>query len=144
MLALARVDCVRRGLAERVRFARAHLPDEAPPGREYALVYASSLLHHLRDPAALWAYAMRWGAPGAALFVGDLLRPESEAAADALVARYAGSEPERLRRDFALSLRAAYSVAEVRAQLERAGLAQLALEVVSDRHWIAFGRLPGR
>jgi trans-aconitate methyltransferase len=142
MLALAREDCAQRGLSARVRFARAHLPGDAPPGRDYALVYSNSLLHHLADPAALWDYAKRWGAPGAAVFVGDLLRPESESALRALVERHAGGEPDVLRRDFALSLRAAYRAEEVSAQLDRAGLAQLALEIVSDRHWIAFGTLP--
>jgi SAM-dependent methyltransferase len=142
MLALAREDAARRGLTQRVRFSRVHLPDDAPPGRDYALVYASSLLHHLRDPAALWESAKRWGARGAPLCVGDLLRPASEAEARALVAREAGGEPEVLRRDFFLSLCAAYTPDEVRAQLGAAGLAHFALEVVSDRHWIAYGRLP--
>jgi SAM-dependent methyltransferase len=142
MLALAREDAARLGLASRVRFARAYLPDDAPPTREYALVYSNSLLHHLRDPAALWASARRWGAPGAPLFVGDLLRPASEDAARALVAREASGEPEVLQRDFFLSLCAAYTPDEVRAQLGRAGLERLQVEVVSDRHWIAFGALP--
>ncbi|HEY8120851.1 MAG TPA: class I SAM-dependent methyltransferase [Myxococcota bacterium] len=142
MLALAREDAARRGLAPRVRFARAYLPDEAPPGRDYALVYSNSLLHHLRDPAALWQSALRFGARGAPLFVGDLLRPESDAEARALVLREAGAEPELLQRDFFLSLCAAYTPSEVCAQLAAAGLAHFALEVVSDRHWVAWGSLP--
>jgi len=142
MLALAREDAARRGLGARVRFARAYLPQDAPPARDYALVYSSSLLHHLREPAALWQSAKRWGARGASLFVGDLSRPASAAAASAIVAREAGSEPEILQRDFFSSLCAAYTPEEVRAQLADAGLAHFALEVVSDRHWIAYGALP--
>lgn len=142
MIALALEAAARRGLSGRVRFARAYLPDDAPPARDYALVYSSSLLHHLRDPAALWETAKRWGARGAALFVGDLLRPESEAEAHALVAREASGEPDVLQRDFFFSLCAAYRPAEVRAQLAAAGLAHFSVEVVSDRHWIAYGALP--
>lgn len=142
MLRLAREGAERCGLAARVRFARAFLPAEPAPANDYALVYSSSLLHHLRDPAALWESAKRHGARGAPLFVGDLLRPASEAAARALVAREASAEPEVLQRDFLCSLRAAYTPSEVRAQLARAGLAHFALEVVSDRHWIAHGTLP--
>lgn len=141
MLRLARAEASRRGVAERVRFARAYLPDEAPPGRDYALVYATSLLHHLRDPGALWESAKRYGARGAQLFVGDLMRPESERAAHALVAREANGEPEVLQRDFFASLLAAYTPDEVRAQLAAAGLAHCVVEVVSDRHWIAYGPL---
>lgn len=142
MLALAREDAARRGLADRVRFARAFLPADAPPARDYALVFSTSLLHHLHDPQALWESAKRWGARGAPLFVGDLLRPASEEAARALVEREAGGEPAVLRRDFFQSLCAAYTADEVRAQLAAAGLAHCALEVVSDRHWIAWGPLP--
>lgn len=142
MLALARERAARTGFAGRVRFARAHLPEDPPPGRAYALVFSSSLLHHLRDPAALWDSAKRWGARGAWVFVGDLIRPASEAGARAIVAREAGSEPELLRRDFLRSLCAAYTADEVRAQLAAAGLAHFALELTSDRHWIAYGELP--
>jgi SAM-dependent methyltransferase len=142
MLALARAEAEKRGLANRVRFARAHLPEDAPPGRDYALVYSSSLLHHLREPAALWESAKRWGARRAHVFVGDLLRPASEADARAIVAREAAREPELLQRDFFRSLCAAYMLEEVRAQLADAGLGQFALEVTSDRHWIAYGVLP--
>jgi len=142
MLRLAREDAKQRGLEGRVRFARAYLPDEAPPARDYALVYSNSLLHHLRDPAALWESARRYGARGARLFVGDLMRPDSEAAARALVVREASGEPEVLQRDFLWSLHAAYTPDEVRAQLAAAGLASCAVEIVSDRHWIAHGALP--
>jgi SAM-dependent methyltransferase len=142
MLALARDDAARRGVAHRLRFAHAFLPHDAPPGRDYALVYSSSLLHHLREPAALWECAKRWGARGAHAFVGDLLRPASKAEAREIVAREAGGEPDVLQRDFFHSLCAAYTLGEVRAQLAAAGLAHFALEATSDRHWIAYGALP--
>jgi hypothetical protein len=74
--------------------------------------------------------------------VGDLLRPSSRDAARALVAREAAGEPELLRRDFFLSLCAAYTLDEVRAQLAAAQLAHFTLEATSDRHWVASGALP--
>ncbi len=140
MLRLARAAVAASELAARVRFARALLPDEAPPAKDYALVFSNSLLHHLRDPATLWSAARRFGAPAAPVFVMDLLRPESEDAARALVAREAASEPEILQRDFFLSLCAAYTLAEVAKQLRAAEL-ELTLEPASDRHWIAHGAL---
>lgn len=142
MLAIARQDAAHRGATSRLRFARAYLPADPPPARDYALVYSSSLLHHLRQPSALWESAKRWGARGAPLFVGDLLRPESEAAARTLVAREASGEPEVLQRDFFFSLCAAYAFDEVREQLASAELAHFTVELVSDRHWIAYGALP--
>jgi SAM-dependent methyltransferase len=144
MLALAREAAERAGLAARVRFHAARLPEEpaALARRSFDLVFSNSLLHHLADPAALWDAAARFAAPGAGVFVMDLLRPPSVAAAEALVERYAASEPEVLRRDFLASLLAAYRPDEVREQLARARLA-LACDAVGDRHWIAWGRTSG-
>lgn len=67
-----------------------------------------------------------------------LRRPASTGAARALVGAYSGGEPEVLRTDFFNSLCAAYTVAEVRAQLAGAGL-RLAVEPVGDRHLVAWG-----
>jgi SAM-dependent methyltransferase len=144
MLALAREAAARAGLAARVRFHAARLP-AAPPalaGARFDLVFSNSLLHHLPEPAVLWDAVRCCAARGAAVFVMDLLRPESEGAARALVLRYAASEPGLLRRDFLHSLCAAYRPDEVAGQLQAAGLGALALEAVSDRHWIAWGRFP--
>lgn len=143
MLALARQATAREGLDARVRFHEARLPEGAPPGRAYELLFSNSLLHHLAAPQDLWSALRRLGRPGASVFVMDLLRPRSADAARRLVARYAASEPEVLQRDFHRSLLAAYRPEEVREQLSRAGLAGLASEVVSDRHLVVWGTLPG-
>jgi len=45
--------------------------------------------------------------------------------------------------DFYRSLLAAFTPAEVRAQLRAAGLEELAVEVISDRHLFVSGRLKG-
>jgi hypothetical protein len=140
MLALARRAAAEAGLERRVRFLACRLP-AAAPAAGYALLFSNSLLHHLADPAVLWATLREWGSPESAVFVMDLLRPASREDAQALVLRHAGAEPEILRRDFFHSLLAAYRPGEVRAQLERAGLGRLRLEVVSDRHFIVWGTL---
>jgi SAM-dependent methyltransferase len=143
MLALAREAAERAGLAARVRFHRARLPDAEPAlaALRFDLVCSNSLLHHLADPAVLWQAVRRFAAPSAAVFVMDLLRPHSAEAARERVERYAANEPELLRRDFFHSLCAAYRTDEVAAQLAAAGLGALRLEVVSDRHWIGYGRV---
>jgi ubiquinone/menaquinone biosynthesis C-methylase UbiE len=141
MLELAQVAAARAGVQSRIRWWQAVLPSDELHARTYDLVVATSLLHHLSDPAVLWSAATRCAAAGAALFVMDLLRPPSIASAHDLVERYAGDEPEVLRRDFFNSLCAAYRPAEVRAQLGAAGIEHLAVQIVSDRHLIAWGRL---
>jgi SAM-dependent methyltransferase len=103
-------------------------------------VFSNSLLHHLRDPLVLWQCVGRWLAPGGAVFVMDLMRPENPATAQQLVGTYAAAEPDILRRDFFSSLLAAYRVEEVRQQLRLAGLAHLRVASASDRHFVVWGR----
>ena len=138
MLHLGRAAVRGAGLAERVRLTRVRLPHGRPPRAHYRLLFSNSLLHHLPEPAWLWDALKRHAAPGAAVFVMDLHRPKSEAAARRLVEAYASDEPERLRHDFLHSLCAAYTAEEVQAQLAAAGL-PLVVEPVGDRHWIAWG-----
>ena len=102
---------------------------------------SNSLLHHLQEPGVLWETLKENVRPGAPVFVMDLLRPESRSEAEALVETYSGDEPDVLRRDFFLSLCAAYRVDEIEQQLTAAGLSHLTVEVISDRHWVVFGRL---
>lgn len=141
MLALAREAVEQAGLGERVRFACLRLPTPALPGG-FDGVISNSLLHHLADPQDLWAAVRQVARPGAPVLVMDLMRPESEAELERLVAAYTVGAPEVLRRDFRNSLRAAYRPQEVEDQLTRAGLSGFRVEVVSDRHLLAWGSAP--
>ncbi len=143
MLAEGRRLVAARGLGGRVRLHHLRLPSEELPAGPFAAVISNSLLHHLADPAVLWHSIAATAAPGAPVFVMDLLRPASEAQAQALVAVHAAGEPEILRRDFHHSLRAAYRPIEVRQQLAAAGLGHFTVRAVSDRHLIAYGRMTG-
>ena len=136
MLALAREAAEREALQSRLRFHECYLPDGAAPRPHYELLLSNSLLHHLADPLALWQAIRRWSLPTSAVFVMDLLRPETPREVERLVDEYAAGEPEVLRRDFHNSLLAAYRPHEVHDQLRRAGLRELDVEIVSDRHWL--------
>lgn len=136
MLAHAREAAARSALGGRLSFHECHLPDGAPPRPHYDLLVSNSLLHHLVDPLALWRSISSLSRPGSAVFVMDLLRPAAVLDAERLVDQYSAGEPDVLRRDFYNSLLAAYRPDEVRDQLRRAGLDELEVEVVSDRHWL--------
>jgi SAM-dependent methyltransferase len=142
MLALGEQAVAAADLAGRVRLLHAYLPGAELPRRHYATVISNSLLHHLADPSVLWQAVADHAAPGAMVFVMDLMRPASRDIAAQMVETYSGNEPEVLRHDFFHSLCAAYRPDEVRAQLAAAGLGQLAVEAVSDRHLLVTGRLP--
>ncbi len=130
------------GLADRISYDEVLLPAATRGGRS-DLIFSNSLLHHLADPDVFWSTMRDWSMPGGAVFVMDLLRPTDRATAEQFVNLYAADEPEVLQIDFFNSLLAAYAVDELRAQLDRAGLGYLPIEVVSDRHVIVWGRVDG-
>jgi cyclopropane fatty-acyl-phospholipid synthase-like methyltransferase len=131
------------GLEDRVTLKHCRLPDPELGRHGYDAVVSNSLLHHLTDPMTLWASARQLARPTAPVSVMDLARPESAAAADALVDIYAADAPAILREDFHNSLLAAYTVDEVRQQLAQAGLAGFQVSTPSDRHWLVQGAMPG-
>lgn len=132
------------GMTDRVRLVEALVPGSVP-GEQFDAVVSNSLLHHLPDPAALWSEITATARPGAPILVVDLMRPASAAAAQAIVDQYSADEPEVLRTDFYNSLLAAFTVAEVRAQLRAADLADaLTVEAISDRHLAVAGVMPPR
>jgi len=130
-------------LRSRVQFIAGVLPGAPLPLPRYDAVVSNSLLHHLHDPQVLWRSVRAAGAPGAAVLVMDLYRPDSHALAQEIVETYSGNEPEVLKRDFFNSLCAAFEPGEVRMQLEACGLGGLTVQTVSDRHLLVSGRLPG-
>lgn len=141
MLRLAHEAVARAGLAHRIRLVEARLPESALSRHAFDTVICNSLLHHLADPQVLWNACVEYAAPEAAIWVVDLRRPDSREQAERLVREHAGTEPEILQRDFLNSLLAAYRAEEIAAQLARAGLARLKVEVVGDRHVMVYGLL---
>ena len=126
-------------ITDRIVLQKAYLPRDDAPRSHYDFIFSNSLLHHLADPLDLWRSLQRWGAPTTPVFIMDLMRPESPAIAQALVDQYAQGEPDILRHDFYHSLLAAYTLEEVRTQLEQMDLRHLQVQAISDRHWIVWG-----
>jgi SAM-dependent methyltransferase len=141
MLALGRQAVASAGLEKRIVLQNVFLPASDSIEGRYDYVISNSLLHHLKEPAVLWQAVKLHAGPGAAVFVMDLMRPATREQAEAMVQEYAGDEPEVLRHDFYNSLLAAYRPDEIATQLAAAGLSQLEIKVVSDRHLIVCGRL---
>ena len=126
----------------RLRFLQALLPCGSLPAGAFPVVVSNSLLHHLHDPQVLWASVRQLAAPGAWIYIKDLRRPATPDVLEALVTRHAAGAPAVLRRDYAQSLRAAFTAVEVAEQLRSAGLQGLALREREDRYLEVAGRLP--
>jgi trans-aconitate methyltransferase len=140
MLAFGRAALAREpDLVPRVRFVQGLVPGASLPRERYEVIVSNSLLHHLHDPSVLWRTLRERAVPGARVLVMDLMRPSDEAEVGRLLDTYAEGEPEVLRRDFANSLRAAFTPDEVLAQLTAAGLGDLSVWPASDRHLVVEG-----
>lgn len=142
MLALGRAHVAAAGLAARVCLHQVVLPGDPLPGAGYQVILSNSLLHHLHEPQVLWQAVRAAAAPGAAVYVTDLRRPIDEGCVRRLADAYSAPEPAVLRRDFEASLRAAFTVREVRAQLALAGLTNLVVIELTDRHLAVSGYAP--
>ena len=139
MLNLGREDIKARELDSRIQLYEVYLPQDSAPKEAYDFIFSNSLLHHLAEPMDLWRSLLALSQSHTPVFIMDLMRPESREQAEAMKLKYAAGEPEVLQTDFFNSLLAAYSLDEVRGQLESIGLSHLNLEATSDRHWIAWG-----
>lgn len=126
-------------VAERITFVRGRIPGAPIPPLDYRAIVTNSLLHHLHRPNVLWETVAGYARTGSIIFVVDLMRPVSIEEAQRMVEKYSGAEPETLKRDFYNSLLAAFSPTEVEEQIREAGLTELKVKKISDRHLAAYG-----
>ncbi len=129
------------GVTARTRLLCECIPRPTLPKAHYDLILSNGLLHQLHNPQVLWQTVRAATPPGAQVLIMDLMRPASAGWAETLVATYAAGEPEVLRTDFRNSLFAAFEPTGVVEQLVDAGLSELEVAVVSDRHLVVLGRL---
>ena len=141
MIRLARRAVREADVDTRVGLLEAVLPDLPLDAHAFDAVLSKDLLHHLPDPSVLWREVMRLGVPGAAVFVMDLIRPDTPEIARAIVTTVAGNEDAILQQDFFNSLCAAFTIEEVTRQLHAAGLGGLEVTRSGDRHLLVQGRL---
>jgi ubiquinone/menaquinone biosynthesis C-methylase UbiE len=135
MLLVAR-DNVRRARLEG-RVALEHVDAKRMPfaGGTFGAVMSNSIVHHIPEPSVVLSEMVRVAAPGAVLFVRDLLRPPDEATVARLVETYAGDGNAHQQQMFADSLRAALTIAEVRGLVSRLGFDPATVRETTDRHW---------
>ena len=108
--------------------------DDIPQIKGASVIVSNSLLHHLHNPQRLWASMKQLAVPNAFMLHRDLRRPSNEQEVDALCDRYVSNSPSVLQRDFRASLIAAFTVDEVREQLDEAGMGQFTVMELDDRY----------
>jgi ubiquinone/menaquinone biosynthesis C-methylase UbiE len=142
MLAVAAENVERAGLASRIALHRADAKRLSYPAATFDAVISNSIVHHIPEPRAVLAEAVRVTRPGGTLFFRDLMRPQDRPTLDALVDTYAAGANGRQRRMFAESLHAALALDEIRELVAALGFAPQSVQATSDRHWTWSARRP--
>jgi ubiquinone/menaquinone biosynthesis C-methylase UbiE len=141
MLELAASNVARAGLNDSIQIERADAKALPFEDGSFSSVISNSILHHIPDPKSVLAEMLRVIQPGGWLFVRDLFRPASDADVIALVQKHAAAADARQRALFDASLRAAFTIDEVRALAAALGMPSSCVQRTSDRHWtLAFKR----
>ena len=103
------------------------------------LIISNSFLHHLHQPNILWNVSKYLAAPGAIHFHRDLRRPESLDQANQILLKHNKNTSPILTRDYLASLLAAFTVEEVKLQLEVESLQSFKVVEIGDRYLQVIG-----
>jgi ubiquinone/menaquinone biosynthesis C-methylase UbiE len=136
MLELARYNV---GSTDRIQLAKVDAKQLGYEDGMFDTVMSNSIIHHIPEPLAVLAEAVRVTKPGGLLFFRDLLRPEDMATLQQLVDTYAAGANEHQRKMFGESLHAALTLQEVRDLIQSLGFPRESVKATSDRHWTWVG-----
>jgi len=132
-LAIMNVDVA--GLRNQIQLAQVDAKDSGLEDEMFDAVISNSIIHHIPEPATTVEEMIRLTREGGAIFVRDLMRPDSSSGVDSLVELYASEETEYSRRLFGESLHASLTLEEMRELVSRFGSDPESVVATSDRHW---------
>jgi ubiquinone/menaquinone biosynthesis C-methylase UbiE len=136
MLAVGRDNVRHAGLEDRLRLERVDAKQMPYADGSFAAVISNSIVHHIPEPARVFAEMVRVVSPhGGRLFVRDLLRPKDDATLSKLVELYAAGANAHQKQMFAESLHAALTIDEVRDIVQALGFCGADVRQTTDRHW---------
>jgi ubiquinone/menaquinone biosynthesis C-methylase UbiE len=136
MLELARRNVAAASLSGQIELRRVDAKRLPFADDSFVAVMSNSIMHHIPEPRAALADALRvLRKPGGLIFIRDLARPYDDADVTRLVSIYAAGCNDHQRQLFDDSLRAALSVEEIRALVSDLGSNPQDVQATSDRHW---------
>jgi ubiquinone/menaquinone biosynthesis C-methylase UbiE len=141
MIALAVKRMSEQGLQHQIHFVQGDAKKINFLPHSLDVIISNSLVHHLSDSLLFWKEIRRVGKPDGIVLIRDLSRPPTPEAAREIVEKYSGTEPQLLKDLFFHSLKASFTVAEIRAHLTQAGIHGLEVKMCSDRHWEVSGKI---
>ncbi|MBW4649593.1 MAG: class I SAM-dependent methyltransferase [Kastovskya adunca ATA6-11-RM4] len=138
MLQLGIKNVEQAGLQEQITLEAVDAKQLPYGDRYFDLVISNSLIHHLPDPLPFLKELKRVLKPNGAIFLRDLLRPETEAIANRFVEEIGTEYDEHQKKLFRDSLYAAFTLDEVKQLIiDAASLEGVQIYQSSDRHWTA-------
>jgi ubiquinone/menaquinone biosynthesis C-methylase UbiE len=146
MLKIGAEHVARAGLTQTIQLAQVDVKNLPYADASFDLVISNSIVHHLPDPLPFFKELRRVLKPGGGFLLRDLLRPNTEAEVQALVAQIGPEYNDHQQQLFGDSLRAAFTLPEIQALFEAAGLARAGEDLInptvriyasSERHWTA-------
>jgi ubiquinone/menaquinone biosynthesis C-methylase UbiE len=135
MLDIATANVKKAGLDQRIQLQCCDAKKMPLADGSFQAVMSNSIVHHIPEPLGVLVEIKRLAAPGAILFVRDLMRPADDQTVKHLVATYAGEANAHQQKMFDESLRAALSLDEIRVLVQGLGFGPETVRATSDRHW---------
>ena len=128
------------GFKDQITVIEGCIPGLILKNEEFDAIISKDLLHHLPDPMIFWEEIISLAKKETVIYVMDLFRPETTDEARNIVESVSGNEPEILKMDFFNSLLAAFTVDEIKDQVNKAEM-NLEVEKVSKRHLLIKGAI---
>ena len=123
-----------------IKIMNSLIDDELLVGSKFDIVMSNSLVHHIKDIKSFWKNLIRLTDNNGIILCMDLQRPDDESSLINLLQIYGGNNLT-LKKDFENSLRAAYTIDEIKSQLNEINKISFTIKPVSDRHFFVSIRL---
>ena len=123
-----------------IKIMNSLIDDELLVDSKFDIVMSNSLVHHIKDIKSFWKNLIRLTDNNGIILCMDLQRPDDESSLINLLQTYGGNNLT-LKKDFENSLRAAYTIDEIKSQLDEINKISFTIKPVSDRHFFVSIRL---
>ena len=123
-----------------LKVIKSYINDKLLIGHKFDIIINNSLIHHISDISSFWQNLIRLVSDDGIILCMDLKRPDDESSLNKLLQVYGGNDLT-LKSDFENSLRASYTIEEVKAQLNMINKISFTIKSVSDRHFFVSIRI---
>ena len=137
MLEIGRQNVEQASLQQQIKLELVDAKQMPYPDAHFDMVISNSIIHHLPNPLPFLQELKRVLKPNGAIFLRDLMRPNTQEILEEIVNKYAVDCNEHQKMLFRDSLHAAFTLDEINELMQQASLENVHIYQSSDRHWTA-------